>query len=72
MARPSKKKKKIICGQNPGKLTQEGIEQAQMIGEHFKAQHFHKIYVSDLGRTRETFENILLKAPHLKTIETKF
>lgn len=45
-------KKRILCGQNPGKLTKEGIEQAQKIGEHFKNQNFHKIYVSDLGRTR--------------------
>ena len=63
-----------MAGQQPGELTQLGCKQAQMIGAYF---HKHKtpfdlIYVSDLGRTKQTFQHASAKAPHLKSIETKF
>lgn len=66
--------KGTICGQQPGVLTKLGKEQPQKIGVFFNSHpiHFDHIYVSDLGRTKATFDNIKLKAPYLEKIPTTF
>lgn len=50
-------KTRTIAGQRPGKLTEIGRAQAQKIGLQFAKdkREFDFIYVSDLGRTKETF-----------------
>lgn len=62
--------KGIICGQQPGTLTKVGVAQAKKIGVYLKDQNeqFDQIYVSDLGRTVATFENIKSQAKHLDKI----
>ena len=67
-------KSQTLAGQQPGELTPLGCTQAQMIGAYFhkKTTPFDFIYVSDLGRTKQTFQNACLKAPHLKLIDTRF
>lgn len=62
----------IIAGHSPGKLTQTGILQAHQTGEMIKNAPFHHIYVSDLNRTRETYEGIIQKAKGLASIEPVF
>lgn len=47
---------KIIQGQQPGKLSELGIAQAKLTGRALAKEKFHHAYVSDLGRTRETYE----------------
>lgn len=65
-------KSKIIQGHQPGVLTELGCQQAKMIGLYFNKNKtpFDFIYVSDLGRTKQTFANASSKAPHLKKIQT--
>lgn len=58
----------ILAGHQPGKLTETGIEQAYYTGDQLKNSQFDHIYVSDLGRTRETYEGIIAKATHLAAI----
>lgn len=64
----------VICGQQPGKLTTLGEEQAQKIGVYFSKENitFDFIYVSDLARTVATFNNCKSRAQHLEKVETKF
>lgn len=64
--------KGIICGQQPGNLTKNGKEQAKKIGVFLKNHpiHFDHIYVSDLGRTVATFENVKSQAKYLEKIPT--
>lgn len=51
-------KNRIIQGQIDGTLTETGRAQATEIGQLFKSVQFDRVYCSDLGRTRETFEFI--------------
>ena len=62
----------VICGQQPGKLTTLGEEQAQRIGVHFTKEQrtFDFIYVSDLARTVATFDNCKSRAQHLEQVKT--
>lgn len=46
----------IIQGHRPGKLSENGILQAKFTGPVLTKQRFKHIYVSDLGRTVETYE----------------
>jgi broad specificity phosphatase PhoE len=61
-------KTRTIAGHRPGKLTPAGIAQASKIGEYLKKEKmvFDQIFVSDLGRTKETYSNALSKYPQLK------
>ncbi|WP_372775877.1 histidine phosphatase family protein [Mangrovibacterium sp.] len=44
-----------ICqGQTPGTLNEEGIMQAEMLGEYLKSETFDVVYSSDLLRTMKT------------------
>jgi len=49
---------RILQGHQPGKLSRLGIEQAIKTGVPLSSETFEAIYVSDLGRTRETYDNI--------------
>ena len=51
---------RIIQGQLDGQLTEQGISQARITGQSLKKQdlNFRKYYVSDLGRTKHTFQMI--------------
>ena len=64
--------KHILAGHTPGKLTQVGIEQAHTVGDQLKKAHFDYIYVSDLGRTKQTYEGIISRATHLAHIKPEF
>ena len=48
----------IYQGQQDGKLTDLGIEQARVLGKRLANESFGIHYVSDLGRTRETWKAI--------------
>ncbi|KRX10944.1 hypothetical protein PPERSA_12068 [Pseudocohnilembus persalinus] len=50
----------ILQGQQPGRLTEEGILEAQKTGKFLKDIKFDFAYVSDLRRTVDSFENINL------------
>lgn len=65
-------KSHTLAGHQPGKLTHTGKEQANKIGKYLKNHSFDHIYVSDLGRTKETFQNILKEADGLKNISTTY
>ena len=50
---------KSFCqGHLDGKLTEVGVGQAKLLGQRLAATGFDRFYVSDLGRTRETFDAI--------------
>jgi len=51
---------KILAGHLPGKLSQLGISQAVKTGKRLAKENWTEIYCSDLGRAKETLENILL------------
>lgn len=48
----------ILQGQQPGRLSAEGIEQAERVSERLQAISFDAIYSSDLQRTIDTAEAI--------------
>ena len=50
--------KNYCQGHLDGKLTEVGVAQAKILGQRLAATRFDRCYVSDLGRTRETFEAI--------------
>ena len=50
---------RILQGHQPGKLTKLGIDQALRTGTRLSKEIFDTIYVSDLGRTRETYDHIV-------------
>lgn len=49
----------VLQGQQPGKLSEEGIQQAKLTGKKLAQEKFSDIYCSDLGRAKETLEHIL-------------
>jgi probable phosphoglycerate mutase len=50
---------KSFCqGHLDGQLTAAGVAQAQVLGRRLAETTFDRYYVSDLGRTRETFQAI--------------
>jgi len=54
---------KILAGHQPGKLSDLGVTQAQKTGKRLAKENFLEVYCSDLGRAKETLENILLSYP---------
>lgn len=55
---------KILAGHQPGKLSDLGIAQAIKTGKRLAKENFAEIYCSDLGRAKETLDNILLSFPN--------
>lgn len=47
-----------LAGHMPGKLTDAGIKQAKQTGKRLKQAKYNHVYVSDLARTKQTFETI--------------
>lgn len=54
---------KILAGHQPGKLSELGVTQAQKTGKRLAKEKFLEVYCSDLGRAKETLENILISHP---------
>lgn len=51
--------KRVVQGQNPGKLTSKGIEQAKNLALKIKDENFDLIYSSDLKRCKDTAKEII-------------
>lgn len=62
----------VIAGHQPGKLTEVGVQQAHRTGEALKDAMFHHIYVSDLNRTKQTYEGIIHTASSLSSIQPTY
>ena len=55
----------VVSGQGAWPLSELGIEQARTVGQYLRdLPPFDKIYVSDLLRTRQTFEHIFGDVEH--------
>jgi len=63
---------KIIQGHSDGKLTQLGIDQAIATGESLANEKFDKVFVSDVGRTKETFANLIQMNKHIDSTPVTF
>ncbi len=61
---------KIAQGQSQGKLSDEGLRQAEEISEKLRGEKIDVVYSSDLGRCRETLEPFL-KISKLKPVYSK-
>lgn len=59
--------KRILQGQMPGHLTDEGIRQAEQLRELLRHQHFDRIITSDLKRAVDTAR--IIAEPHQCPIE---
>lgn len=61
-----------LAGHQPGKLTEPGVKQAKQTGKRLKHSKYHHAYVSDLGRTRQTFELIAAETEFIKSLKPTF
>ncbi|XP_051912572.1 uncharacterized protein LOC127594861 [Hippocampus zosterae] len=52
---------RTIAGQGPSQLTPHGEQQARRLGKRLAATPFDLAFVSDLPRTKKTFDNIILE-----------
>ncbi len=57
----------VIQGQNHGRLTPLGLEQAKLVGLRFKGEKIHKIYSSNLARCVQTTREIKRHHPGIPT-----
>ena len=57
-------------GHTEGMLTEQGIEQAKLAGKHLKNETYTKIFVSDLIRTKDTFD--LIRAMNVHKYQSIF
>ena len=64
--------KKILQGHSDGKLTRNGIEQAQVTGKRLIDEEFEKAFVSDVGRTKETFNHLIALNNAKEATEVKY
>lgn len=58
-----------LSGHQPVLLTEIGIEQAKLTGRRLKDAEFHHAYVSDLDRTKQTFEHIAGESDCLRQLK---
>ncbi|CAK78968.1 unnamed protein product (macronuclear) [Paramecium tetraurelia] len=63
-------KLQILQGQDDGQLSALGIKQAEALGKRIKKEIFDVVYVSDLARTKQTFE--LIQKHHSKQMMPNF
>ena len=63
---------RILAGHQPGKLSKLGVTQAQKTGKALQQEIFHGAYVSDLDRTKKTFENIFVSLKRCKNMKVFF
>jgi len=61
-------KQKLIQGHLDGKLSDLGILQSKATGLRLEREEFDNIYVSDLGRTRETLRHLISSKKTLKNV----
>ncbi|CAD8047559.1 unnamed protein product [Paramecium sonneborni] len=57
-------KLQILQGQDDGQLSALGVKQAEALGKRIKKENFDIVFVSDLARTKQTFE--LIQKHHAK------
>lgn len=62
----------ITQSQLPGKLTKQGIYEAERTAELLKEERFDRIYSSDLQRAVDTAKIIAKYHPNIEVITTKF
>lgn len=60
---------RTLAGHQPGKLSKLGETQAQKTGKALQNEFFHCAYVSDLNRTKKTYELISISFKHCKNIK---
>lgn len=60
---------RIIAGHQPGQLSKLGVTQAQKTGKALQNESFNAAYVSDLNRTRKTFEAISANLKRCKNMK---
>ena len=60
---------RILAGHQPGELSKLGVTQAQKTGKALQKEYFNGAYVSDLNRTRKTFENIFVSLKRCKNMK---
>ena len=63
---------KILAGHQPGQLSKLGVIQAQKTGKALQQEFFNGAYVSDLERTKQTFENIFISLKRCKNMKFFF
>jgi len=63
---------RILAGHQPGELSKLGVTQAQKTGKALQKEFFNAAYVSDLNRTRKTFENIFVSLKRCKNMKVFF
>ena len=59
----------LVSGHRPVSLTELGLEQARSTGAALKGAIFDHIYVSDLNRTKQTFQGMKSMAPQLESVK---
>lgn len=55
------------CGQLDVPLTEKGVESAKQLKPYFYNIKINDVYVSDLTRTKETYQYIFLTIPQLQS-----
>ena len=50
---------RILQGQQPGQLTELGVQQAKLLGARLQREQFHAVYCSDLARCVQTLDELL-------------
>ncbi len=63
---------RILAGHQPGQLSKIGVIQAQKTGKALQQEFFNGAYVSDLERTKKTFENIFISLKRCKNMKVFF
>ncbi|CAD8045668.1 unnamed protein product [Paramecium sonneborni] len=63
-------KLQILQGQDDGQLSALGVKQAEALGKRIKKENFDIVFVSDLARTKQTFE--LIQKHHTKQMIPNF
>ena len=62
---------KRMQGNLPGKLTDNGIDQAKLLGNRLKNEKIDYIYSSDLTRASDTTKEIITHHPEVKVVYTE-
>lgn len=63
--------KRIVMGQQPGRLSKTGVKQAKLLANHLRDYDFDIIYCSDLKRCTDTLKETKKYHPNTPVIYTK-